>query len=246
MAPFHATPPDEEAGYASAVNKFSSGGVLLNSLMNPQALSVPQIAGFTEAYGRLIKATEIAQCLAVLDGQPQHILHQTILFFICPEASAHIDSFGTDTWPRGGACTVWIPLEEIRADAGPPFIYPANVLGDLDLEFDDDSPIWNHANPSHQAATAYNKALKQHIAELDQKPVVVEVGPGDVVFWSSVTAHGSMPVQRPNASRRAIQVLTSPDGVEVGTYLGTGNDWLERQRRILSKRAVGSADEVIE
>ena len=229
-------PPDENADFASAANEFSAHGVLLNSLMNPQVLQVPELAGFTEAFRTLVEAKEISQCLAVLDGHLRHSQHQTILFFVCPQAPLHIDSFGADTWPRGGAFTAWIPLEEIRADAGPPFIYPTDVLPDLDLSFGDDSPIWDHANPNHQAGLKYTQALDQHVVERGLKPVVVKAGPGDVVFWGSLTVHGSMRVLSPNTSRRAIQVLILPDGTEGGTYLGAGPDWIRRQRLILERR----------
>ena len=228
-------PPDETGNFAGVANQFSEDGVLLNSIMNPQSLKQPELTGFTEALMRLVTANEISRLLAVLDGHTRHLLHQIILFFVCPETSAHIDSFGTDTWPRGGAFTVWIPLENIQADAGPPFIHPMNLLPSLDLEFGDDSPIWRHENPNHQAGVAYSKALERHIADQGHDPVIITVGPGDVVFWSSVTVHGSMPVQKPNTSRRALQVLACPAGVEVGSYLGAGADWTERQRRIISQ-----------
>ena len=232
-------PPDENAEFASVANKFSADGVLLNSIMHPHSLDVAEIAGFSEAARQLIKAKEISQCLAALDGHLRHLLHQVILFFVCPDTPPHIDSFGTDTWPRGGAFTVWIPLETIQADAGPPFIYPGDQLPELQLEFGDDSPIWSHENPNHQAGMAYSRALEQHIADHAGAPAVMDVGPGDVVFWGSVAVHGSMPVLSPGASRRSLQVLTCPAGVDVGSYLGAGPDWVERHRRIFSQRRAG-------
>jgi phytanoyl-CoA hydroxylase len=231
-------PPDEEAEFASVANKFSKEGVLLNAIMNPQSLKVPDLAGFTEALGKLVTAKEISRLLTVLDGHSRRVLHQIILFFVCPETPAHIDSFGVDTWPRGGALTVRIPLEDIRSDAGPPFIHPTDELPSLDMEFGDDSPIWGHENPNHQAGVAYSLALEQHIEDLGEDPVVIEAGPGDVVFWSSLTVHGSMPVQKPETSRRAVQVLACPESIQVGSYLGGGPDWADRHRRILTQRGI--------
>lgn len=212
-------------------NRFTDDGLILNSVMNPHALDVPALAEFTAAFWRLVSSAELGRCLLSLAGQLDYQIFQGILFFVCLRTEAHIDSFSGDMWPRGGACTLWIPLEDVGDSSGPPFVFSYKQLSDLAMEFGVDSDVWDHANPNYLASCRYADELKRLIAARDLKPTPILAGPGDVVIWNSLTVHGSMPAPSPVRSRRSIQVLVRPSAGDPGSYRCSQDEWPEMVRR---------------
>ena len=212
VLPRHIGPP--------AGHKFSKSGEIINGLLNPHKNQVQAIKPFTDAFLELVCQEIIAKCLYTVNGESGHTIFQTILFLISPQTGPHIDSFSHDTWPRGHAPTVWIPLEDIHPDAGPPCVYPYEELMKFRPSFPSNDKIWDEENPNAAANLQYTKALVALINQQGYEPYPLSMKAGDLAIWNSMTPHSTLPNSRKNASRRSIQMLMRPNRFDRGTYIG--------------------------
>jgi hypothetical protein len=157
----------------------------------------------------LICTTAVADGLASIDDARAnaYVVRQIILFFVSPGTDIHIDGWGGDTVPPGGQTTLWIPLEPVTPENGPVGIFPwpkGQFLSDKDLGIDISS------GTSSEIYHRYHDALKTAIRERGILCAVPQLVVGDVLAFSSLTPHMSLPPKREGLTRMALQVLIRP------------------------------------
>ena len=155
----------------------------------------------------LICTTAVADGLASIDDARAYVVRQIILFFVSPGTDTHIDGWGGDTVPPGGQITLWIPLEPVTPENGPVGIFPwpkGQLLSDKDLGID-----INRGTPD-EIYNRYHDALKVAIRERGIMCTVPQLDVGDLLAFSSLTPHMSLPPRREGLTRMALQVLIRP------------------------------------
>jgi hypothetical protein len=157
----------------------------------------------------LICTTAVADGLASIDDARAnaYVVYQIILFFVSPGTDTHIDGWGGDTVPPGGQITLWIPLEPVTPENGPVGIFPwpkGQFLSDKDLGIDIKS------GTPREIYDRYHGALKDVIHERGIPRAVPQLGVGDLLAFSSLTPHMSLPPRREGLTRMALQVLIRP------------------------------------
>jgi ectoine hydroxylase-related dioxygenase (phytanoyl-CoA dioxygenase family) len=188
--------------------------VLANALLDPHAQ--PETPRTAAAIEDLLLTDELADLLTSIDGAGSYTVHQTILFFIPPGTSLHLDGWAFDTEPRGFGHTVWVPLEPVTLRNGPLAIVPwprGKLLSPADLGVEEPSePADGSRRPYH----AYHAALNAHLRRHAPDCVVPQLEPGDVVAFASTTPHGTLPYATP--SRWAMQVIIRPNNLRWGSW----------------------------
>ena len=206
------------------------------------ALYNPHLEAETERLGKaivdLVCCDETGILLEAIDGEPQHTMHQAILFFVSPGTDAHIDGWALDTVPPGNFATMWVSLETISLRNGPVGVFPwkrgqlltPEMLG-VDLAGKD----------NRTAYFTYTDALVRSIKERGISCVVPQLEPGDFIVFSSLTPHATMPPMNEHMRRMALQILVRPTqsrwgGILMSRLNGEGSDGDPKASVTVSKR----------
>lgn len=190
------------------VEEPSSGRrIVANPLLDPHRHSeTPRVA---EAIRRLICTHQVADLLHSVDAAEQHTIHQTIIFFTSPATDMHMDGWGLDSQPFGYSHTMWLPLEPVTLLNGPlalvpwplgRFVSPQELgMGGNFLQGDDDGAREDY----HQ----YHERLDRFIRLYHPVTVVPQLEPGDIVLFSSLTPHRTLPSNSRYVARMAMQIM---------------------------------------
>ena len=176
-----------------------------NALYNPHLEA--ETANLGKAIVRLACCAEAADCLAAIDEQQVHTMHQAIVFFVSPGTEPHIDGWALDTVPAGGFLTMWIPLEPVTLHNGAVGVFPwprgkflsPEMLGIEVSEAD-----------SRASYVRYHDALNRYLRDNGIACVVPMLDPGDFIVFSSITPHATMPRLHEHFRRMALQILIRP------------------------------------
>lgn len=193
-----------------------------NSLLNPHLQ--PETTAIGRAVLDLVCSTAIADQLAAIDGDSRHTLLQIIMFFYSPITELHIDGWGTDTLPEGGQFTLWIPLEPITPHNGPVGVFPWPRREPVSLE---QAGVSRDAEDKMVPYHAYQEAIGRMVRERRIDCVAPLLDPGDMLIFSSLTPHVSLPPKHDRISRMALQVLARP------TSRPVLSDMLSRDRSLI-------------
>lgn len=176
-----------------------------NSLLNPHLQ--PETPAIGRAVLDLICSTAVADQLGAIDGDSRHTLLQIIMFFYSPITEMHIDGWGTDTLPEGGQFTLWIPLEPITPHNGPVGVFPWSPRDPVTLE---QAGVPADIEDGRVAYGIYQEAIGRMVRERRLDCVAPLLDPGDMLIFSSLTPHVSLPPLHDRMSRMALQVLARP------------------------------------
>lgn len=184
------------------VDGYAGQRIIRNALLDPHcAAALPR---FRAKFAEAALTNAIGDLLESIDGARNHVLLQTILFFVPAATATHVDGWGMDTEPCGYAHTLWMPLETVTVENGPVAVYDWHVGKRLPVNF---------ASTSYEA---YHEALAQELGE----PTIPDLNQGDLVLFSSTTPHGTMPSVHPHISRMSMQIRMTPVGFGVGSWPG--------------------------
>jgi ectoine hydroxylase-related dioxygenase (phytanoyl-CoA dioxygenase family) len=150
----------------------------------------------------------VAALLRSIDGAASHTIHQTIIFFIPPATDMHIDGWGLDSQPFGYSHTLWIPLEQVHLRNGPIAIVPwklGRFMSPQELGFD--RFLQGDDQGTREDYHQYQDRLLAHIRRNHPDCVVPQLEPGDMVLFSSLTPHATLPYNGGYPSRRAMQIM---------------------------------------
>jgi len=190
-------------------NRFDGDGFLANPIFNLQDLESRRFGGFKAAALEGLTHADVAAVTAALVGTLRTKIIQT-MFFEAPAGTwAHQDSYYQDSATALGRCVAgWFALEDIDAGAGRFYVCPRSHTlmpllrnaGELDFAT---------GHERYQAAVL--EAIQRHDLGW-QAPCLRK---GDVIFWSSLTVHGSLKAERPGVSRTSLTAHYLPEQDEM-------------------------------
>ncbi len=197
-------------------NEFDADGFLSNPIFNVQDLGSRSLGAFRDAVLDILTHAATAAATAALLGAERTKLIQS-MFFEAPAGTwAHQDSYYQDSAAGLGGCVAgWFALEDIDAGAGRFYVCPGSHRAMAPLR---NAGAYNFAT-GHQA---YQQAMLEAIRSNGFACAAPFLKTGDVLFWNSLTVHGSLPSSRPGVSRSSL----------TAHYLREGDAMLQFHSRI--------------
>jgi phytanoyl-CoA hydroxylase len=184
----------QTTGLAEA-NDFTPQGHVLNPVLNIQDLQSAAFPHFRSKGLDIITHKHVQDIVSSLLGEPGMIV-QSMAFEGNPATWAHQDSYYLDSTSLGRMTAGWFAIEDIAPGAGRFFIYPKShlmLMGKNSAEFD---YAYHHQN--------YKDSILDIIRAHGLKCRAPALGKGDILFWNSMTVHGSLDTTTPAASRRSL------------------------------------------
>ena len=163
----------------------------------------------------IVTSPEVAGVLRKLDGADHYNIHQTLLFFAAQTTELHIDSWGLDTAPHGFAHTLWIPLQDLAPESGLPGVIPwprGKVVTEAELGLAGSGSHAERYEPYHRALSA-----KLSAESSDVRTALVRRG--DLIVWTSLTPHFTLPARNRPCERLSLQVLLRPRDTRWGNFI---------------------------
>ena len=214
MMPAHEGEILRQSGRAEANDFFPGTSLIRNPPFNLHLPLSTELQPLTAAIQELITTPTLAARIADLDGAQHHYVNQTLLFFAAQTTAPHIDSWAVDTVPHGGAHTLWIPLQDMDHQSGVPAVVPwpvGKLISEREFGLSTDAP---HADRYER----YQAALATKLLEDTPEIVTAFARRGDVLVWSSLTPHFTLPSQPFPRERLSMQVLLWPAGAKWGSF----------------------------
>lgn len=176
---------------------FDADGFLDNPIFNIQDLGSRSLAIFRDAALDILTAPPVAQAVGLLLGCSRAKLIQS-MFFEAPAGTwAHQDSYYQDSAAGLGGCVAgWYALENIDAGAGRFYVCPGSHRA---------VPLLRNTGSNNFATghDAYRHAMVETMRQHRLSFAAPYLAAGDVLFWNSLTIHGSLPASRKGVSRRS-------------------------------------------
>jgi len=187
-------------------NTFDANGFVDNPIFNLQDIGSGQLATFRNAVLDVLTHKVGALATAALLGCDKSMMIQS-MFFEAPAGTwAHQDSYYQDSASGLGQCVAgWFALEDIDAGSGRLYICPGShrVVPVLRNERE-----YNFAT----GHAAYQRAVLAMIRLYGLSFTAPYLAAGDVLFWNSLTIHGSLPASRVGVSRASLTAHYLRDG----------------------------------
>jgi phytanoyl-CoA hydroxylase len=201
---------------------FDADGFLTNPIFNVQDLGSGALDGFRRAALDVVTHRGAADAVSALLGGARVKLVQS-MFFEAPAGTwAHQDSYYWDSAAALGGCVAgWFALEDIDAGAGRFYVCPGSHREKLLLP---NQGAYNFAT-GHDA---YRRAMLETIRAHGLNFAAPFLAAGDVLFWNSLTVHGSLPASRAGVSRASL----------TAHYLQVGDAMLQFHSRIRKQRTM--------
>lgn len=169
---------------------YTEAGFMKYPIMNLQDLSLKKHAGFRRAGLNILTHPTIQQAFITLAGEPGRCVH-TMYFDGNQTTWAHRDGHYIDSGDDGHMIGVWVAAEDIHPDAGRFFIVPRShrmkVPGE---QGDPNSP-------------GYKQLMADFVRDGPLDCLAPVLRQGDMLMWSSMLIHGSLPTTDEHQSRRS-------------------------------------------
>jgi hypothetical protein len=209
----------QDAGMAP--HDFFPGTTLIrNPLANAHLPISRPMEPLEAALTAVVTCPELADALRRLDGAHHYNIHQTLLFFAAQTTELHIDSWGLDTAPHGFAHTLWIPLQDMTPDSGLPSVIPwprGKVVTEADLGL-------TTAGSRAERYDRYHRALSAKLMAESPEVTTSVVRRGDLIVWTSLTPHFTLPARHYPCERLSLQVLLRPMDARWGNFIDQPSD----------------------
>jgi len=186
-------------------HRLTAGGFMKYPIMNVQDL--PRRFGrFRTASLSALTHEAVRRCVGDVLGGEGRLVH-TMFFDGNQETWAHRDAHYMDSERRGTMLGVWIALEDIDPGAGRFYVlrrsHETTAPGELEGEA---------ADPN---GAGYRRLMREFAEHGPLERVAPILERGDMILWSSLTVHGSLPTERPDRSRRSLtgHYLLEGDGL---------------------------------
>lgn len=184
-------------------NVYTEHGHMKYPIMNLQDIGGRRFRQFRQRGLELLTHPQLRQLMRQLFGEPARLVH-TMYFDGNQTTWAHRDGDYFDASARGGMIGVWIAAEDIHPDAGRFYVVPGShraLIGDIG---DPNGP-----------------GYKQRMAAVANDAVAPALMQGDVLLWSALTVHGSLPTVDGRHSRRSFTGHYVPDSQPLRRYLSS-------------------------
>ncbi|WP_431857672.1 phytanoyl-CoA dioxygenase family protein [Azospirillum sp.] len=173
---------------------FTEHGYMKYPIMNVQDLSRTRFGSFVRHGLDVLTSRRIREVMAALLGEEGRMVH-TMFFDGNQQTWAHRDSHYIDSERVGSMIGVWVAAEDIDPGAGRFFVYAGShrVATPPELGLDRIDPN----------SRAYKDAMADWAKRSGCELVAPELKRGDMILWSSLTVHGSLPTTEPRCSRKS-------------------------------------------
>ena len=201
-------------------NTLDADGFLANPIFNVQDLGSRSLGPFRKAVLDILTNEATASATAKLLGGTHTKVIQS-MFFEAPAGTwAHQDTYYQDSAAGLGGCVAgWFALEDIDAGAGRFYVCPGSHRNVEPLK---NAGEYNFAT----GHAAYQSAMLAMMRANGLALVAPYLAAGDVLFWNSLTVHGSLPASRPGVSRTSL----------TAHYLRRDDEMLQFHSRIRKQR----------
>lgn len=181
---------------------FNKNGWVMNPILNLQSVDPKQFRTFrTHATDKVLAAPVLRDVFKILLQDAPKIV-QSMYFEGNSATWEHQDSYYLDSEKIGEMAAAWIAMEDITAQAGRFFICPQSHK--IRLE---DHTLQNNVAEHHEV---YISSVVNRIKTLNLQIRAPVLKKGDVLFWNSLTIHGSLDSQDPQHSRSSITCHAIP------------------------------------
>jgi phytanoyl-CoA hydroxylase len=212
---------------------YTEAGHMRYPIMNLQDIPGRRYPQFKAAGLALLTDPVLQRVLHTLLGEPARLVHT--MYFDGNQATwAHRDSRYIDPALPIAAIGAWIAAEDIDPGAGRFFVLPGSHLRPV--------PGERVHDPN---GVRYKAAMAEFVAHGPLPQVAPVLGQGDLLLWSSLTIHGSLPTTAPARSRRSFtghyigrsESLKPPPGAGGSVVLGGMEILYHGDQRSLAGRA---------
>jgi hypothetical protein len=202
------------SGRAETNDFFPGTSLIRNSPLDLHLPLSSDLRPLSAALQALCTSPALADRLRQLDGARHYHITESLLFFAAQTTTLHLDSWGLDTVPHGGAHTLWIPLQDLDVRSGVPAVIPwpvGKVITEAELGL-------SSARPQGERYRAYHCALAARLLERGPEVATALARRGDLMVWSSLTPHFTLPAQPFPAERLSLQVRVRPAHLKWGSF----------------------------
>jgi phytanoyl-CoA hydroxylase len=177
-------------------------GWVMNPILNLQSVDPKRFGKFRAfATESLLAAPRLRDLFAALLGDSPKIV-QSMYFEGNSATWEHQDSYYLDSERVGEMAAAWIAMEDIAPRAGRFFICPGSHKVRLDEH--------GAANNIAEHHDVYIASVVEKIKNLNLDIRAPLLEKGDVLFWNSLTIHGSLDSQDPLRSRSSVTCHAIP------------------------------------
>jgi phytanoyl-CoA hydroxylase len=180
----------------------NENGWVMNPILNLQSLDPRRFGRFRSfATQSVLGAPQLRDLFTTLLGEAPKIV-QSMYFEGNSATWEHQDSYYLDSERVGEMTAAWIAIEDIAPRAGRFFICPGSQkvkLADHRLE--------NNIAEHHED---YIASVVESIKDMNLEIRAPSLEKGDVLFWNSLTIHGSLASQDPLRSRSSVTCHAIP------------------------------------
>jgi phytanoyl-CoA hydroxylase len=180
----------------------NGNGWVMNPILNLQSIDPKRFGALREfATQHVLAAPQMKASFTALLGEAPKIV-QSMYFEGNSATWEHQDSYYLDSEKIGEMCAAWVALEDIHASAGRFFICPRSHR----IRLQDHSLTNNIAEHHEDYILSVVEEIKRSGLEI-RAPLLKK---GDVLFWNSLTIHGSLNSQDARHSRSSITCHAIP------------------------------------
>ena len=188
------------------VNSFNAQGFVMNPVLNPHSLSPRRFPAICSLFDTCIADNSVTA--AFLEGlyNCRAKLVQSMYFEGNSATWEHQDSYYLDSSTIGQMCAGWLALEDISPMAGRFFVVPGSHSSDYSSSRPGNNYGTNHQN--------YKASIAEVMASSHLQPLAPALSKGDILFWNSLTIHGSLDTQD-STSRSSLTFHTIPSNQDL-------------------------------
>ena len=181
---------------------FNNNGWVMNPILNLQSVDPKRFGKFRVfATESILAAPRLREVFTGLLGDTPKVV-QSMYFEGNSATWEHQDSYYLDSEKVGEMAAAWIAIEEIAPRAGRFFICPGSHKVKLD-----DHGLMNNIAEHHEV---YISSVVNKVKDLGLEIRAPALQKGDVLFWNSLTIHGSLDSQDPVRTRSSITCHAIP------------------------------------
>lgn len=168
----------------------TDAGFMKYPIMNLQDLSEKKYPQFKDVGLDLLTQASIQHAIRILFGEPGRVVH-TMYFDGNQTTWAHRDGHYIDSQHGGGMIGVWLAAEDIHPESGRFYILPGSHRQKVPGEAGDPN------------SSGYKARMNDFVRHGPLPCVAPIMQCGDILLWTALTIHGSLPTTAPDYSRRS-------------------------------------------
>jgi phytanoyl-CoA hydroxylase len=183
-------------------------GYVRNSFMNLHSYDYPAQEAhphhrFSYLARQIFCFEPVHEALAEVTESKSHRIVQSMLFDMNMETEPHQDTFYLDSFPAGHLLGAWFALQDIHEDAGRFFVVSGSHQTRFQLTEDEIA-----------VNKIYLKKICRYLEDNRDKLHAPALEKGDVLFWNSMTVHGSLKTVDTKRSRKSLTAHYLPAAYE--------------------------------